>query len=86
MARGSISTYRLRSDLLEAYFRSQFPGHRNFNVQVGALLLTTLLFHRTERNSGTDAHVQLSVDGRELYTFDTPTALTKVSFVNVSYR
>lgn len=40
MVRGSISTYRLRSDLLEAYLQSQFPGHGDFNVQVGALLFS----------------------------------------------
>ncbi|KAH6857127.1 hypothetical protein B0I37DRAFT_412993 [Chaetomium sp. MPI-CAGE-AT-0009] len=52
MVRGSVSTYRLRSDLLEEYLRTQFPGYRYFNIQ-------------------------LSVDGKEFYTFETPKALTR---------
>jgi hypothetical protein len=82
MVQGKISTYRLRSDLLETYLQSQFPSYspRDFNVQVGALLL-----HRAECDEGADAHAQLSADGKEFYTFDTPTALTKVS-LGVSCR
>ncbi|EAQ88574.1 predicted protein [Chaetomium globosum CBS 148.51] len=34
MVRGSVSTYRLRSDLLEDYLRTQFPGYRYFDIQV----------------------------------------------------
>jgi hypothetical protein len=82
MVRGKISTYRLRSDLLEDYLHTVFPGYNpgDFNVQVGALLL-----HRAECDEGADAHAQLSADGKEFYTFDTPTALTKVS-LGVSCR
>ncbi|KAK3290431.1 uncharacterized protein B0H64DRAFT_412333 [Chaetomium fimeti] len=52
MVRGSVSTYRLRSDHLETYLRTLFPGYRYFDIQ-------------------------LSVDGKEFYTFETPKALTR---------
>jgi hypothetical protein len=80
MVRGKISTYRLRSDLLKEYLQSEFPNFKDFNVQVGALL-----FHRAECDEGADNHAQLSADGKEFYTFDTPEALTKVS-LDVSCR
>jgi hypothetical protein len=80
MVQGKISTYRLRSDLLEEYLQSQFPSYKNFNVQVGALL-----FHRAECEEGADTHAQLSADGKEFYTFDTPEALTEVR-LDVSCR
>ncbi|KAL2182098.1 uncharacterized protein P884DRAFT_215970 [Thermothelomyces heterothallicus CBS 202.75] len=52
MVRGSVSTYRLRSDHLEEYLKSQFRGYEKFDVQ-------------------------LSADGKEFYTFNTPSALTE---------
>lgn len=73
MVRGSISTYRLRSDLLESYLRTQFPGYRYFDIHVRPR--HALLFLR----AGANAPAQLSVDGKEFYTFETPMALTRVS-------
>lgn len=75
MVRGSISTYRLRSDLLESYLRTQFPGYTNRDFNIHVRPCHALLFFRV----GANAPAQLSVDGKEFYTFETPIALTRVS-------
>ncbi|KAK0714742.1 hypothetical protein B0H67DRAFT_578970 [Lasiosphaeris hirsuta] len=34
MVQGSISTYRLRKDLLEKYLKSEFPKHADFKIDL----------------------------------------------------
>ncbi|KAH6631273.1 hypothetical protein F5144DRAFT_570533 [Chaetomium tenue] len=77
------SRNRLRSDLLEGYLRREFPGYKDFDIQVRPL--------RPSRSYSSSGRVlivraQLSVDGKEFYTFETPKALTRVSQLSSSLK
>ncbi|KAK3904038.1 hypothetical protein C8A05DRAFT_14036 [Staphylotrichum tortipilum] len=73
MVPGRIPTYRLRSDLLAAYFRTQFPGYTSFNIELSTDDSAFYSFETPEaltqaQKDYIDEHVRLGVEEYRVFS------------------